>query len=344
LRLLDGLETTDAVALRARIHAYLGGIRNRQGRWEEAIAACRRAIEEAESVGEPSALARALSGLDWALVESGRREEATHSWRALEIFEELGDLEHEGVVLNNLGMFAYFDGRWDDAIALYQRAGECGRRSGRPADMAFTDCNVGEILSDQGRLEEAEEHLRQARRVWSSTQESQSVAFADMLLGRLALRRGDSQVGLPMLERSTRALRVFSMQSYAEFGRALIAEAEALAGDPGRALELARAELNGADRQRPLLLRVVGIALARLGDAEAACRELGEALACARSRGADYEIAATIDALAVLGRADADLLAERDEILGRLKIVRLARPMLAQPVPTLVPTDRPSPG
>jgi hypothetical protein len=170
------------------------------------------------------------------------------------------------------------------------------------------------------------------------------VAFADMLLGRLALRRGDSQVGLPMLERSTRALRVFSMQSYAEFGRALIAEAEALAGDPGRALELARTELEGADRQRPLLLRAVGIALARLGEADAGSRELGEALACARSRGADYEIAATIDALAVLGRADPDLLAERDEILGRLKIVRLARPMLGQPALTLVPTDRPSPG
>jgi class 3 adenylate cyclase/tetratricopeptide (TPR) repeat protein len=344
LRVLEGLEAIDAVALRARIHAYLGGIRNRQGRWEEAISACRQAIEEAESVGEASALARALSGLDWALVESGRREEATHSWRALEIFEELGDLEHEGVVLNNLGMFAYFDGRWDDAIALYRRAGECGKRSGRPADIAFTDCNVGEILSDQGRLEEAEEHLRQARRVWSSTQESQSVAFADMLLGRLALRRGDSQVGLPMLERSTRALRVFSMQSYAEFGRALIAEAEALAGDPRRALELARAELDGSDRQRPLLQRAAGIALARLGDTEAACRELAEALSCARSRGADYEIAATIDVLAVLACADPDLLAERDEILDRLKIIRLARPVLAPGTPTLVPTDRRSPG
>jgi tetratricopeptide (TPR) repeat protein len=329
LRVLDALGTSEAVALRARIHAYLGGIRNRQGRWNEAISACRQAIEEAESVGEASALARALSGLDWALVESGRREEATHSWRALKIFQELGDLEHEGVVLNNLGMFAYFDGRWDDAIALYRRAGECGKRSGRPADMAFTDCNVGEILSDQGRLEEAEEHLRQARRVWSSTQESQSVAFADMLLGRLALRRGDSQVGLPMLERSTRALRVFSMNAYAEFGRALIAEAEALAGDPRRALELARVELQTADRQRPLLKRAEGIALARLGEADAACRELGDALACARARGADYEVAATIDALDVLACADADLLAERDEILGRLKIVRLARPALA---------------
>ena len=68
-------------------------------------------------------------------------------------------------------MFAYFDGRWDDAIALYRRARVRGERSGRPADVAFVDCNVGEILSDQGQLDAAEEHLQRARRVWSATRE-----------------------------------------------------------------------------------------------------------------------------------------------------------------------------
>ena len=103
------------MACRAQIRSYLGGIRNRQGRWAEAISTCRQAIAEAEAVGELSALAHACYALDWALVESGRREQATHSWRALELFEQLGDPEHESAVLNNLGMFAYFDGRWDDA-------------------------------------------------------------------------------------------------------------------------------------------------------------------------------------------------------------------------------------
>ena len=230
---------------------------------------------------------------------------------------------HALIVLNNLGMFAYFDGRWDDALSLYLQARACGERSGRPADVAFVDCNVGEILSDQGRLEEAEEHLRRARRVWSATREPQAVAFIDMLLGRLAVRRGDIQVGLPMLERSTRTLRAFNMHAYADFGRGLIAEAQALVGDPRRGLEVARAELEGADRERPLLQRSVGIALARLGERDAASRELSVALACARERRAHYEIAATIDALAAVRGADPELLRERDEILDALKIVRL---------------------
>ena len=59
---------------------------------------------------------------------------------------------------------------------------------------------------------------------------------------------------------------------------------------------------------------------------EAARAELIAALESARGRGAEYDVAATIDALRALGGADADLLRERDEILSRLKIVRLPTP------------------
>jgi class 3 adenylate cyclase/tetratricopeptide (TPR) repeat protein len=322
-RSLEGLPGREATAWRAKMRSRLGGVRNRQGRWAEAVVECRQAIADAESVGELSALAHALYSLDWALVESGRADQAVHSWRALEIYRQLGDPEHELFVLNNLGMFAYLEGRWHDAVSLYLQARECGERSGRPADVAFVDCNVGEILSDQGRLEEAEEHLRRARRVWSATREPQSVAFIDMLLGRLAVRRGDRQVGLPMIERSTRALRGFNMHAYATFGQALVAEAEALIGDAARGLEIAKTQLEPADRLKPLLLRSVGIALARLGQLDDARRELIVALECARSLDAGYEIASTIAALGALGDANDELLSERDEILGALGIVRL---------------------
>jgi hypothetical protein len=108
-----------------------------------------------------------------------------------------------------------------------------------------------------------------------------------------------------------------------------VAEAEALAGDPARGLEIARRELAAGDRHQSLLQRTAGIALARLGQPEAARRELRDALAAARARAADYDIAATIDALAILDAADPALLLARDEILDRLKIVRLPAPVAA---------------
>ena len=327
-RALEDVDGPEATAWRAKMRSRLGGVRNRQGRWTEAIATCRQAIADAESVGELSALAHALYSLDWALVESGHPEQATHSRRALEIYEQLGDPEHELIVLNNLGMFAYFDGRWDDAIALYRQARERGERSGRPADVAFADCNIGEILSDQGQLDEAEAYLQRARQMWSSTREAQAVAFVDLLVGRLAVRRGKRSEGIPMIEGAMDTLRRLSLHAYADFGRALVAEAEAFAGDPRRALEIARADMEAGDRNRPLLERAAGIALARLGERETARDKLTTALESARERDADYDTAATIDALAALGVADAELLGERDRILDELRIVRLPAPAM----------------
>ena len=58
-------------------------------------------------------------------------------------------------MLNNLGGLAYWRGRWQEAIELYRQAGTCSERAGHAADVAFTDGNIGEILADQGRLDEA---------------------------------------------------------------------------------------------------------------------------------------------------------------------------------------------
>ncbi len=325
---IDGIEGTEAAIWRARMRSYLGGIRNGQARWAEAAATCRQAIAEADSVGELSALARACYLLDWALVESGRPDEATHSWRAVEIYERLGDREHEGRVLNNLGGIAYWGGRWDEAVELYRRAASCAESAGRPADAAFTDCNVGEILSDQGHLDDAETHLQRARRVWNGTGERQAVAYVDVLLARLSVRRGMYSQGLASLHAAGAELRQLGIEAYAGLAQAWIAEAEAFGGDPMRALDIASEELRANDRERPLLSRIAGIAVARLGDRKTATRELEHSLTTARARGAEYDIAATIDVMAAIDPVNAALLRERDEILDRLKIKSLPSPAL----------------
>ncbi len=330
LRIIDEIQSEEATSWRARLHSLLAGVRNRQGRWSEAARLCRAAISEAEAVEELSALAHASYALDWALVESGRPDEATHSWRALEIYEQMGDPEHESTVLNNLGMFAYFQGRWDDAVELYRRAGACAERAGKPGDVARTDCNVGEILADQGHLEEARIYLERARRVWTATKEHQGVAFVDLLLGRLAVRDGRDDEALPLLEAAMSDLRRFRIDAYAGFAAALIAEAEAVTGAPSRALSIARHELEAGGRYVPLLHRICAIALARAGQADAAQGELRRSLAVSRERGSEYDIAATVDVMDVLGLAPPNDAHERDMILARLRIERLPNPRLPQ--------------
>ena len=338
-RCLDAVQGSEATVWRARIRSDLGGVRNRQGRWAQAIAECRKAITDAESVGELRALAHACYALDYALVESGRPGEATHSWRALEIYERLGDPEHEFRVLNNLGGIAYWDGRWDEAVDLYRRATACAERAGRPADAAFTDCNVGEILSDQGHLKEGEARLERALRVWSGTDERQAAAYVNALLARLRVRRGQYAEGVALLEAASSELRRLGIDAYAELTQAWLAEAEAFGGDPFRAMEIASQELQANDRQRPFLTRMGGIALARLGQKEAAMRELRHSLTTARDRKSDYDVAATIEIMDAVNGVDPDLLHERDEILERLRITGLPSPVATARGP---PWGRPS--
>jgi tetratricopeptide (TPR) repeat protein len=333
LRVLEGVEGEEAQRWRARLLSDLAGFRQRQGRTREAERLCRQAIAEAEAAGELRALARACYVLDYALVESGRPEQATYSPRALDIYRELGDPEQESAVLNNLGMFAYWRGSWDEAIEYYRRQAACSDRSGNPANVAYTDCNVGEILSDQGRLAEATEHLMRARRVWNSTGDAPGVAFANLQLGRIAVRSGRYDEGLSQLTEAAAELRRFRLDGYADFARALVAEAEALGRNASKALELVEVLLESADRDVPLLRRVRGIALARLGSHRAALRELELSLQAATERRAHYDIAATLDAISRLGGLDLQRSAERDAILAQLDITALPEPLLGSDSP-----------
>jgi tetratricopeptide (TPR) repeat protein len=308
----------------------------RQGRVKDAIKLSRQAIAEAESIGEARALARACYLLDWALVESGHGAEATHSERALEIYARLEDPEWEARVVNNLGTFAYADGRWDDAVELYSRARELSMRAGNMDVAANGDCNIGEILSDQGRLEEAGVYLERARRVWSSIGQLQGLAFVTLLLGRRAIRAGRYAEGLPLLQQAAADLERMRLRYYVGLANACVGEAEALGGSAERALELADQLLATGDRNLALIRRVRAIALARLGRTAAAAQDLELSIAASADHGTDYDVAAALDLLDALGVLvnGSD---ERDRIMSKLRIESLPRVDLGGGSPGQVP-------
>ena len=321
LRTLEQVPGRDARMWRARLIAELGWIRQRQRRYGETERLCREALREGQAIGELRAQARACYTLDWALFELGRPDEATYSSRALDIYRELGDPAHEGNVLNNLGGFAYWQGRWPEAIELYQQAGACWERAGDAAGAAETDANVGEILSDQGRFEEAEQHLRRAHRVWSSTGHREGAAFANMLLGRLAVRAGRADEGIALLKATAADMQRVGVKFYGDLAHALVAEGEALGGSPERAIQIAVGLLGSGSPHVALLHRASGVAHLRLGDPVAAGCELNLALEAARAGGEGYEVASALGALGAVGALDAAQAAERDELLARLGVV-----------------------
>ena len=84
-------------AQRARLFAWCAGVRQYQHRAEEAVNWCWQAITEAEQTGARDALAQAYFILDWAYLKLGRLEDAVYSPRAIEIYEEMGDLDRARV-------------------------------------------------------------------------------------------------------------------------------------------------------------------------------------------------------------------------------------------------------
>jgi class 3 adenylate cyclase/tetratricopeptide (TPR) repeat protein len=322
LRVLGDADDSESRIIRARLLAELAFVRYMQGRPSEAERLCRTTIEQFQADVDQRPLAHASYVLDLALVDLGRSDEAVYASRALAIYEQLGDLEEQGHVLNTLAMLAHSRWQWEKALALYARAGEAYERAGSEGGIAVAACNIGEILSDRGLRERAAQHLGRARRTWSANGERAAAAYAAVLLGRVAARGGMIHEARRLVSDAAVELRTLGETQDLELAEIVLAEAEALAGDASRAAASAD-RLLASSRELPWLKRVRAVALVRLGKLDAAMDDLGNSLAIARERCALYDVAATLDVLRALGVESPEGSAERDTILARLGIERL---------------------
>jgi class 3 adenylate cyclase/tetratricopeptide (TPR) repeat protein len=297
LRRLEGQTGPEARGQRAQLMVWYGHLRQDQGRHEDALRWSGRALAEAEASGELEALAHALRLRDWVHAERGEPELAVESLRALELYEQLGDLPRQAAVLNNLGGIAFWEGRWSEAADLYRRAQELDERTGDVLGAAFGRNNLAEILVDQGRISEAEMLLEDALRTFRAAGHGWGVAYVKMNLGRCAGRAGRFEEARELLTASIVGSEEMGAASTALEAAARAAEVELLAGEWRTALEAAgrllerATETDGVAAPEPLLHRVRGAALLLLGDATAAAAAFHASRDAASVRGAAYDVA-----------------------------------------------------
>ena len=227
----------------------VAGIRMRQGHYAACVTAALPAVDAAERGGHRDLLANAYYLLHAAYGDLGSPEIARYRDLALPIYEELGDLVGQGNVLNNLGIEAYFEGRWDDALDLYRRSRDAKSRAGDIANAATQSNNEAEILSDQGHLVEAEALLRDALRVWSAAGYTIGVALATSNLGRVAARAGRHDEALKLLEEAARLFARIGAGGYVDETRARVAECLALAARSDEARAVASETLRRVRRE-----------------------------------------------------------------------------------------------
>jgi len=174
----------------------------------------------------------------------------------------------------------YFEGDWRRSEEQYERSVAVSTRIGAVVDAATSTNNIGEILSDQGRLDEAETRFRNALRVWRGAGFAIGIALATSNLGRLHSRAGRVAEAMPLLESAVARFERIGAASFTLEAHGRIAETMMVAREPGPALARVEQTIASADTagERGALAawleRLAACALVQIGDTVEARKRL----------------------------------------------------------------------
>jgi tetratricopeptide (TPR) repeat protein len=252
-------------------------------------------VAEAKASGEKASLARAYSALDLSYRWLGEADKAVYADEALAIYEELGDLSGMAVVTGNLGVAAYFDGRWQDSLGLHERTREAFLRAGNEVQAAYAAANIGEMLVLLGPGHKAIEPLQEALRVLRASGFVDGAAFAEVQLGRALAEQGEVAAAQGLLEHAYATFSALGELASAVDASVHLATCLISAGHPDEALGvLDRARTlagAGVTIAKSAVLRTRAAALMELGQADQAGECAAAALAEAERSGLTYDIA-----------------------------------------------------
>jgi class 3 adenylate cyclase/tetratricopeptide (TPR) repeat protein len=331
IHLVGDATDDEAARQRAQLVVQYGGIRYVQGRFRDSIEWCQRAITEAEASGELDALAHAYYVLDLAYVAVGRVSEAVWSPKALAIYEDLGDVGKQAIVLGNMAALAFWRGNWNESLKLWERGRDACLKTGAQVEAAYGTVGIGEILVYQGHLDEAEKALRDGLRILRASSVRTIVAFVNGLLGVVEARRGRFDEARVHFDSAREEYREIGETDHVSEIDGMWAESLALEGRSKEASALAQRLLDEGPGgpQVPMLHRVVGLAALSSGDVEAARVAFVDGLDAAREREAEHEVALTLDVMAECLGPDVpgfqDACRERDALFAQLGITEGGR-------------------
>src|SRR5215207_5517131 len=162
----------EPAGVRARLHADLGLVAQRQGRDDLALTRARRALDLAEAAGDERALTQAHNVL--GVLASGRGDldgARHHLERSLELAEAAGDPAAKVAALNNLALAYRNGGEPEQALELAEAAlALCISIGDRHREAALHN-NLADLLYAAGRSEEAMRHLTQAVSIFAEVGE-----------------------------------------------------------------------------------------------------------------------------------------------------------------------------
>jgi class 3 adenylate cyclase/tetratricopeptide (TPR) repeat protein len=317
----------------AEISVAYAGARFRQAKYRDCMTWCARARKEAQASGNRSGLARALHTMDLCAI-SLEENNGAFGYRALAIYEELGDLGGQSTVLNNLGTAAFYHGQWLESLDLYGRAIDIAVRAGDKVRECQAKNNMAEIYIDQGRVAEAEPLLETLRGQWAAIPFPFGEAVAVLNLGRAAMRGSDYDKAAGLFEQAESQFSdMHSMYYLSECESSLLElrlRRRSGSGE-GEVAEVERVEKVVASREGDPYLayplaRMKAVALARCGETARAIEVISESVNQAEQSGYLFDLAGALRIRAALvasldQEADGQDRSRSDNLFAALSVV-----------------------
>src|SRR5436190_14200072 len=331
LNALDDLDPEEQRQMRFELSLAYAGVRVRQGEFADGIEWCKKVTDEANQTSDLPALAHAYHLAHLGHISLRTPERAAFRGLALPIYEEIGDLLGQANALNNMGLDAWYEGRWQEALDLYDRSKALRDRIGDVVGAATITSNIGELKSDQGYFTTAAELCDQAREVFVTSGHRMLAAVSLSNLGRVRAREGRLDEAGKLLLEALEAFEEIHSSSLVIEAKTRLAELAVFSRNPDDALHLADETLaaieesGGGSVQHALVYRVRGYALMQQGDLDAAGDALERSLGVARGADETYELALTLEACARLdqlrGEDGSAQARESKGLLARLGVV-----------------------
>ena len=328
-REIESLPGVEATRARARLTRLSSALRLMEGRPGDARVLADEAARGAELAGDELELASAFAVLNAALEDLGDPDAAEYAEKALEVYARIGELPGVGQVEMSIGVHAYAEGRWDDAVTAYLRAQNAFQRAGNETRGALAAANIGEVLVSQGRFAEAEPLLAETIRVLRAHANVGPALFCEIQIGRLMLGTGGLDEAVATLARTRDEAAAIGIRGLALEAGIHLAAALTRQGDHERALEILDAE---AERAGDLVVALGGaLACARaetllaIGRPDEAAAVVTSGLGLSTDDDASYDRARLLVLAGRLGRGRgetaAEALQEAGSLLQRLGVI-----------------------
>jgi DNA-binding winged helix-turn-helix (wHTH) protein/tetratricopeptide (TPR) repeat protein len=264
---------------------FLGDIRMRRGRLQEALELFQQALKISQAVGDDRGMAVAFNEMAIVYEGEGDLKHAEEVYRrAYLLFLKVGHLKNAAILASNVGGTLLEQGKLAEAEGMLGRAMELSRQGGSMEAEAAVHRTLAELARLRGRLADALDHTKNAE----SIEESDPVAQMDDLgrRGRILAAQGDLAGARAKQQEALAVAQKTGAKAQAAQSRIDLAELDLEEGKPAQAEQPIREAMAVFGSEKMLddelnahvLLSRCLLAQGKVGEAMAALHEVRSAV------------------------------------------------------------------